>query len=278
MSWRAAAKKDIPAVLRCLLREESLCVPFTSRIRAGARGCEIFFDADDRGVVTDCALFTVGGLLLPVFSTPPAHRGELARLLSRLRPAVHSIMGVSRCVEEAEALVPIPPSKTIEYFLMSLEKEQARGLWTAPTGPDTRVRRAGPPDAGALFPLQEAYEKEEVLIDPDHFNPGQCMKSLVLSLREELLYVLERDGRPVAKAATNARGFGVDQIGGVYTVPTDRGKGFARIVMVALLREVFREKSGACLFVKKKNRPAISLYAGLGFKPVTEYAISYYGL
>ncbi len=278
MSWRAAAKKDTPAILRFLLRVEALCVPFTSRIRAGARGCEIFFDVDEGGGVTDCVLFTVGGLLLPVFSVPPAHRGELARLLSRLRPAVHSIMGVSRSVEEAEALVPLQSTRRIEYFLMALEKENARRLWTPPAGPDMRVRRAGPADAGALFPLQEAYEKEEVLIDPAHFNAGQCMKSLALSLREEILYVLERDDRPVAKAGTNARGFGVDQIGGVYTAPADRGKGFARIVMVALLREVFREKSGACLFVKKKNRPAIQLYNGLGFQPLDEYAISYYGL
>jgi hypothetical protein len=278
MSWRAAAKRDTPAVLRFLLREEALCVPFTSRIRAGTRGCEIFFDSDEGGIVTDCALFTVGGLLLPVFSLPPVHRGELARLLSRLRPAVSSIMGVSRSVEEAEALVPIPPTRRIEYFLMALEKDNARRLWTPPAGPDMRVRRAGPADAGALCPLQEGYEKEEVLIDPTHFNAGQCMKSLALSLREEILYVLEKDGRPVAKAGTNARGFTVDQIGGVYTVPAERGKGFARILMVALLREVFREKSGACLFVKKKNRPAIQLYNGLGFRPVDEFAISYYGL
>jgi predicted GNAT family acetyltransferase len=278
MSWRAAAKKDTPAILRFLIREEARCVPFTSRIRGGTRGCEIFFDADEGGIVTDCALFTVGGLLLPVFSVPPAHRGELARLLSRLRPAVHSITGVSRSVEEAEALVPIPPTRRIEYFLLALEKDNARRLWTPPAGPDMRVRRAGPADAKALLPLQEAYEKEEVLIDPAHFNAGQCMKSLALSLREEILYVLERGGRPVAKAGTNARGFGVDQIGGVYTLPADRGKGFARIVMVALLREVFREKSGACLFVKKKNRPAIQLYNGLGFQPLDEYAISYYGL
>jgi len=278
MSWRTAAKKDTPAVLRFLLREEALCVPFTSRIRAGARGCEIFFDADEGGVVTDCALFTVGGLLLPVFSVPPAHRGELARLLSRLRPAVHSVMGISRCVEEAEALVPIPPTRRIEYFLMTLNKENARRLWTPPPGPGLRARRAGPPDAAALFPLQEAYEKEEVLIDPAHFNAGQCMKSLAQGLSDELLYVLEKDGRPVAKAGTNARGFTVDQIGGVYTVPAERGKGFARILMVALLREAFREKTGASLFVKKKNRPAIQLYNGLGFRPVDEYAISYYGL
>jgi predicted GNAT family acetyltransferase len=104
------------------------------------------------------------------------------------------------------------------------------------------------------------------------------MKLLRASLREELVYEAERDGVPVAKAATNARGFTVDQIGGVYTTPRERGKGIGGLVVTALLREVFAEKKGACLFVKKRNFPAIALYERLGFSYVTDYVISYYGL
>jgi predicted GNAT family acetyltransferase len=44
------------------------------------------------------------------------------------------------------------------------------------------------------------------------------------------------------------------------------------------LKEVFSEKQAACLFVKKHNRAAIALYERLGFSPVTDYVISYYGL
>jgi uncharacterized protein len=278
MSWQPAARKDSPAILRFLLADESLCVPFTSRIRSGCRGCAVYFDGDRHGTVTDCILHSSAGLLLPALSSPPAHRGDLAELLSRLRPSVQSIMGIARCVEEAEALVPVVPTRRIEYFLMRLSREEARRLWTPPLPPGMELRRPTPGDAAAILPLQEAYEKEEVLLDPAHYNPTLCLRSLVQSLREEVHVVLERDGRPVAKAATNARGFTVDQIGGVYTVPGDRGKGFARAVMVALLGRIFAEKSGACLFVKKKNRPAISLYHGLGFQPVNEYAISYYGI
>ena len=104
------------------------------------------------------------------------------------------------------------------------------------------------------------------------------MKLLKRSLRDELVYVAELDGVPVAKAATNARGFGVDQIGGVYTVPEKRSKGLAARVVADLLETVFRDKAAACLFVKKKNRPALALYDRLGFTPVTDYIISYYGM
>ena len=140
------------------------------------------------------------------------------------------------------------------------------------------VRPAAPYDAEDLFPLQCGYELEEVVIDPAHFSDLQCMKMLRYALRDELVYVAERQGVPLAKAATNARGFGVDQIGGVYTLPEERGKGIGGAVVDGLLRAVFAEKKAACLFVKKRNRPAIALYDRLGFTPATDYVITYYGL
>jgi predicted GNAT family acetyltransferase len=63
----------------------------------------------------------------------------------------------------------------------------------------------------------------------------------------------------------------------VYTAPEHRGKGFGKLVVAALLKAVFAEKGTACLFVKKRNRSAIALYDRLGFRPVTDYAITYYG-
>jgi hypothetical protein len=278
MSWRPVTRRDLPAVLRFLLREEAQCVAVTSRIRAGCRGCQLWCDELPDGTVTDCILYTSGGLLLPVLSQPPAHRRELAEVISRLRPSVQSVMGIARSVEEAEALVPAAATRRMEYFLMVLDAGSAHRLWTPPLAPGMRVRRATAADAAGIFPLQKAYEIEEVLLDPSHFNEALCQRSLVQGLRDEVICLLESGGTIAAKAGTNARGYTVDQIGGVYTVPALRGKGLARAVMAALLKEIFREKAAASLFVKKKNRPAIALYHGLGFQPVTDYSISYYGL
>ncbi len=278
MSWRPVTRRDLPAVLRFLLGAEAQCVAVTSRIRTGCRGCQIWFDAEPDGTVTDCILYTSGGLLLPVLSQPPAHRRELAAVVSRLRPAVQSIMGISRCVEEAEALVPAAATRRMEYFLMALDRQSAHRLWTPPLEAGMRVRRATAADAAGIFPLQKAYELEEVLLDPSHFSETLCKRSLLQGLRDELVFVLEAGESLAAKAATNARGYTADQIGGVYTLPALRGRGLARAVMAGLLKEIFREKATACLFVKKRNRPAIALYDGLGFQPVADYAISYYGL
>jgi predicted GNAT family acetyltransferase len=267
----------MPAILELLLRDEALCVPFTSRLLEGARGCDVYFNTDARGGVSECILFTTAGLLLPVLTGEDAAHDGLADILRSLSPAVHSIMGVGRCVGGVEALLPLPPTTRIEYFLMTLPRASLRPL--LPRDPEgVVVRKADPYDAEALFPLQKEYELEEVVIDPSHFSDAQCMKLLKHALRDELVYVAEWDGVPVAKAATNARGFGVDQIGGVYTVPEKRSRGLGARVVAELLETVFIDKAAACLFVKKKNRPAIALYDRLGFAPVTDYVISYYGM
>jgi len=283
----------MPSVVQFLLPQEALHVPFTSRIRAGAHGCEVYCDRGRGGGIRECILHTTGGLLLPALADEPegpaaggdeehgayrpdAHAG-LAGLLRDLRPPVHWIMGIGRCVCAVESLLPVVPTTRIEYFLMTVERDTLRPALRS-DAPGLRVRKAGTGDADAIFPLQRGYELEEVIIDPVHFSDASCRRLLKAALKEELVYVAEKDGVPVAKAATNARGFSVDQIGGVYTVPEERGKGIAGIVVTELLRALLAEKTSACLFVKKKNRPAIALYDRLGFVPVTDYVISYYGI
>ena len=277
MSWRPAARKDFTAIHDFLLRDEALYVPFTSRLRSASRGWEVYCRSAGDGVVNGCFLFTTGGLLLPALTDVDEDLGELTNLVLDLRPMVHSIMGVGKGVRAIEAALPLPPTNRIEYFLMTLPRSALRPLIPSSL-PGITVRQADPFDAEEMFPLQRGYELEEVVIAPSHFSDAQCMKLLRTSLKEQLVYVVERDGTMTAKAATNARGYGVDQIGGVYTVPSERGKGLGGLAVAELLRSVFTEKKEACLFVKKHNRPALALYERLGFTPVNDYLISYYGL
>ena len=276
MSWRPATRADRDALLEFLLREEASCVPFTARLRAGTRGSEVYVARGDEGSVTGAMLCTSTGLLLPMLAPDAATGAELVTVLREFRPHVHSIMGTGRSVAAVETHMPVMPTARIEYFLMTVSRRALKPA-LPPQDQRVRVRVADVSDAEALFPLQKGYELEEVVIDPYHFNDEQCMRLLKRTLRDELVYVAVKDGVPVAKAATNARGFMVDQIGGVYTTPRDRGGGLATAVVSELLERIFEEKEVACLFVKKRNRPAISLYERLGFQPVTEYVISYYG-
>jgi hypothetical protein len=44
----------------------------------------------------------------------------------------------------------------------------------APPYPGSTIRRASPADLDALLPLQEAYEREEVLTSIHTFNQAAC--------------------------------------------------------------------------------------------------------
>ena len=72
------------------------------------------------------------------------------------------------------------------------------------------------------------------------------------------------------------KNFAADQIGGVYTAENVRNSGIAYRVMEELLRRIFAEKNTACLFVKKDNRPALTLYRKLGFRIAEGYQICYF--
>jgi GNAT superfamily N-acetyltransferase len=274
MSWKPVTRKDYCRLLKLILTDEDHCVSLSSRIKDQDRGSVVYVNSDQAGEISECFLFSSFGLLLPML--PIGNEGEeMKTILAGLRPVVHSVMGISSWVQKAESLLPIPPTTRIEYYLMRLGRRDIAPR--PPRDPGVKIRRATIDDADALFPLQRSYEHEEVVVDPTLFSDTQCMRMLKKSLRSELVFLAEKDGRPLAKAGTNARGFDVDQIGGVFTAVPHRGKGLAGEVMEALLAAVFAEKSAACLFVKKANSSAVSLYNKLGFTTVADYVISYYG-
>ncbi len=281
MSWRQAMADDEPALVAFLRRDEASCAGASARVRAAERGCTAYVD-EEAGTVRGALVATTTGLVLPVLPEGPGDPAGLAAVLGAGRRLVHSIMGPSASVAAAETAMPVSPTTRVAYRLMSLPREAWQGsaahASAEAAAEGVRVRRSGFTDAALLFPLQRAYELEEVVIDPGLFSDVACLRMLRQGLRDDLIFHAVRDGRPLAKAGTNARGYGVDQIGGVFTVPEERGKGLARIVMAALLEAIFVEKPVACLFVKTANGRAISLYERLAFRTVGGYAISYFGI
>jgi hypothetical protein len=186
-------------------------------------------------------------------------------------------MGPLREVRWAESNLPLPARLSIDYHLMGLDRRDYRPPALPPAPEGLRLREAGPHDARGLYPLQRDYELEEVLIEPGRFDPQACLANLRRTLRRQIVFMAELDGRPLSKAGTNARGFDADQIGGVFTVEEERGRGLARRVMDALLGRIFQEKSQASLFVKKLNPAAVTLYRRLGFRELEDFRISYFG-
>lgn len=288
MKWRRAGKRDLSQLLAFLIPHEWRAVPYTSRLRRQGKtafptaleaSVLVYKDGSDiRGTM----MLTSAGLLLPVF-TPG--RGQSQAVPPRPFPGwkdlalqLYSVMGPIDEVGWLEGVLPLRAGASIDYHLMIQNRDSFSNARreSFPYPPGLVVRTAYPPDLAALLPLQIRYELEEVVITRGRYNEQACRQNLKRSLRQQLVLMAELNGKVVAKAGTNARGFTADQIGGVFTVKDVRNNGIAFRVMEELLRRIFAQKPTVCLFVKKTNLPALSLYGKLGFRIADGYRISYF--
>lgn len=305
-AWRRAGRADIPALSAFLSEREERCAGFSGRLlrEAPGGGAELRLPTPLRGGVwiavpsgAAAAVDSIAGALLchpsglafPLLPGRGADAGEdpLGRELARLSAArvwrAASAAGPADDVERLEEIAGLEPLVRVGYETMRLGAAAVAGFAQrgASEAGAFAVRRAGPPDLDLLFPLQEAYEREEVLTPIHEFNPAACRAALARSLELQLVFVAEEipargPRRAVAKAQTNARGFRVDQVGGVFTLPERRGRGAAAALMAVLLAEIGRAGRGASLFVKPGNAPALALYRGLGFEGIGAYRADYF--
>jgi predicted GNAT family acetyltransferase len=211
------------------------------------------------------------GVVYPVFpDDDPAPLPGARELLSRL-PEAWCVMGPSPWVTRAE---PLMPNSHIQHRIEYEFLVRPAQTLTAPEGRG-EFRRARAGDLEALFPLQEGYEKEEVLFDPREFNAVVSRIHFLKSLKDQEIGGLWIEGAAVAKAGTNALTERWVQVGGVYTRPEFRRQGLQKRLLSCLLQSWFGEGRGACLFVKKTNPGALDLYRSLGFESSGEFTILY---
>ncbi len=282
MSWKRARKNDLSALHSFLLEWEWKSVAFSSRLKKQEEAClparrdAVIYLNRDKSRITGALLYTASGLILPLFSHSLANCRQIFPELKRVLP--YSILGTLRDVGWVDRMLPVRSKISITYHLMTLIREDYLPVESPlpQSIPGLRLRAARSEDVQALFPLQKDYELEEVVISPDHFHDRTCFLNLKRLLRTQLVLIAEIDGKAVAKAGTNARGFQVDQIGGVYTIKSERRRGIGFWVMQALLSRLFQTKKMAALFVKQNNFPALGLYRKLGFTISDSYRIGYF--
>jgi uncharacterized protein len=102
---------------------------------------------------------------------------------------------------------------------------------------------------------------------------------LVDAFHREAHDVLLFDGdTPVAYSGFNAEVADMVQVGGVFTPPSLRGRGYARAAVAAsLVAARSRGAHRAILFTGNDNLPAQRAYVSLGFRPIGDYALVIYG-
>jgi predicted GNAT family acetyltransferase len=211
------------------------------------------------------------GVIYPVFPPGDGAFEPGARMLLDRVPDSWCLMGPAEWVARAEPLMPpshIQHRISYEFLFRPAAPGDTAG------GPG-EFRLARPGDLEALFPLQEGYEKEEVLFDPAEFNPLVARVHLLKALRHQQIGLLLVDGKPVAKAGSNALTGQWAQVGGVYTLPAWRRQGLQKRLLSALLGVWAQDGRGACLFVKAANAGALGLYRSLGFRSAGAFTILY---
>jgi uncharacterized protein len=269
------------AVSDFLLSREEYWTALTSRVFLKGRLRpprsieELYLLADGQqlnGVIYhEPAGFTFPALIPPL---SPHENAALSDALKSFRK-ITTLMGNRYIVDSCIAALGKPPAYRVNYLHM-VRQPKAVILTPESVIPREFFERLKPGQVREVYPMQRAYEIEEVLLEPERFNPLICMNHLREALKKQVIYATRINGSLVAKAGTNAIGVNWVQLGGIFTLPGFRGRGVARRLMMHLLANLEKQGFGATLFVKSENIPAVSLYRRVGFSDVAPFSIAYY--
>jgi len=191
---------------------------------------------------------------------------------------IHSLQGQKEDVLVLEGImkqIGAQTSDIFDYDLMSLDKLPDQKCFSS--GPENLVLRAPRLiDLDAIAPLQAAYEKEEVLPSGSSLSPATSRVNLAQIIAKGQILCAEINGSIAGKININAVSFTRYQVGGVYVHPDFRNKGIARRMAGEFITSLINTGRGVTLFVKKANKHAQRLYAGLGFTVSGDYRITYF--
>ncbi|MBN1877616.1 MAG: GNAT family N-acetyltransferase [Anaerolineae bacterium] len=137
-----------------------------------------------------------------------------------------------------------------------------------------RGRRIDTCDLDLLTEWRVGYSLE-ALGEQDY--PGMradCHASIKRELQDKRTWVAEVDGYPVATSGFNAMIKEAVQIGGVWTPPELRRRGYGRCAVAASLLDARAEGvKQAILFTDEENVPAQKAYTALGFQHIGDYRL-----
>jgi predicted GNAT family acetyltransferase len=142
---------------------------------------------------------------------------------------------------------------------------------SAPTDPAVRPLRAE--DFDAWDPLQRAFLEQEGI--PVQGTVAQRRAGFEAQTARGHWWGYCLDGTPVSTVALNACVEGVGQVGGVYTPPEHRRRGYSRAVM----QRLFADAAGPLglhtliLFTGEGNVEAQRMYEQLGFERIGHFGL-----
>jgi RimJ/RimL family protein N-acetyltransferase len=137
-----------------------------------------------------------------------------------------------------------------------------------------RCRRPVPADLPVLVAWRAAYRREAFNSEDRPDLISRSRQEVEAGIAGGTAWVLEDGDHLVAYQQFNARLPDAIQVGGVWTPPELRGRGYARAVVAGALLAVGAEGiRRAVLFTDDDNAPAQRAYLALGFERVGDYGI-----
>jgi predicted GNAT family acetyltransferase len=209
------------------------------------------------------------GLLVRYGNTAVAvdHDGSCARAFARLIDKESNIAGVRGSVDAVSGIQALlhryTPSDWEDSYFLVLRRPAPR-----------------PPSIGAV--ARRARPEDRDLLAELYSGAGPMFRSrsnVSAKLAETRVFVVEEppDGRHARRIAScallNVEGADAGLIGGVYTLPSVRGKGYAAACTTLLAADLQRDGKVPCLFYE--NPIAGQVYRRLGFEDASKWAVLY---
>lgn len=214
-----------------------------------------------------------GNLLLQA----PSEVGLLARAaaLHTGRP-IAGILGpwdqVCSALTELD-LNSAPFSMRSREDLFALDLDALR-VPTSLSAGDVACRRATSDDIELLTTWRREYRLEALGEADSPELITICRAEVTKAQSDASTFVLAKNGSSVATCSFNATHPECVQIGGVWTPPDLRSRGFARAVVAGALLAARRQRvSRSVLFTGEHNVAARATYASLGYQRVGDYGL-----
>jgi len=191
------------------------------------------------------------------------------------RPVIGIVgpVAMSRAARAALGLDDAATNLDSDEVLMRLELDRLIVPRALQEGAVT-CRAAEPRDAALLAAWRHDYHVEALHEAPGDATLAIATRSIATGIERARLHVLERDGAIVATTGFNAALPDIVQIGGVWTPPALRQRGYAQAVVAgSLLDARSRGVTRAVLFADPHHPSSTLAYRRIGFADAGSYLL-----
>ena len=288
-NWHRAGRSNLPDIITFLTPLEHSCISITTRLLKNGKLSadllnhqEIYLEKVDKKIVS-LLMLSSDSIITPVFTDDSSFDipKDILKQSALYRKKYLTLMGLKDDIKKLEKLFDNRNRMSVDYFQLTASSADVPGRidnyqQKSPfANYPLMIRRAEISDLEYLMPLRKAYEKEEVLIDPAHYNEQASMSRFKKTIIDKNVFYASSGETPVATCCISSAGVGWYQIGGVYTRPELRSRGISTRIMSELARTSEKAGKNLTLFVKKNNAPALKLYQNCGFSRSGDFRITY---